>query len=1497
MNTSPFEQLRAQLVDADDTEVARLLRLFDAVFRSSQSRPRDDTIGSERDLVAAVRAVFPTPFARKFIGWIDADTEYREALVRATDATLDAEQRDRAELAASRRFHEAFSAIWTCWRQIVHFLPFILMASLRRLDDDVLKNHAARELAHALHYYKTFYEKYDKERVREADQLHLLLSLIKLLRRMSQVGVLSEHFVFARLVTEPAQGFSQVFPERFDASMRLIQQVRNRIIHGEVENRPAHVTGPVNDLVKWCFLDVIAVLAPICRAFGLSYVTRLVVAPPALAGALPEVEGDALDFSAIDGPREIRYRVSATPQLEDYAFVDLRLYLIARGLQMGAGSGAPLQPSDYLDLTPFLITDRLRARVTKPGALPEEQRQMVFALLQYLEPLQQLMFSELGGAGQKTMAADAVDWETRRLIEKIDRFTARANQLTAQVTLRNGQTIGVDTVRSLLWLVSKDHLASLVDTRHYNARGELQPDAAPQVSRPAYDPALFIAPAEAATIAEFLHSTRRGLLLVGPSGFGKSTLLVDSFLARLRTGGLCVFLSGRQFDAPSFRDMLVAKVAAQVSGEWKSLEALDAFLDENGETLVIFVDAVNEYSGSRGPLALLADLIASVKMDRALRRCKIVATCRTETWVRYREQYGGDRPLDPEVFFAPNGDAVRVAGFTSAESRRQLYGAYQRQFALRPETYDALSESVRALVRQPFMMALVAETCAVGGAMRGEIPRDLDYFSLFRRLTDRKLADARILVPATDIVARDQLPQAIEELCELLAEMIYERLTSEDPALVDAANREAVPVDVVNKRWELQKYVRGDGPISALEAVLQIGLVEQIQIPQRNREGRVVASDAFAFFHDQYTQFWLASAYQQRILGWLDRATLEDADKLDALASKIALIVTHAVDAPVLTGALDHWLQKNLENAHDGKVAPIVPLLDRLATRESAAVRYYVVAMVSNLILRGYLKPQDVYAPIFATGSARLRLELVNSFVEFWPALPPEAARAFIDACDPDRDQEVLTRLGDVFALHLRLDPVRVTDYLTHATNPLTFASMIEPKRSLRQFKFSLQFAIFAVMTCFDQPVAVAAVRSFFRANYKPVVDFLTESKRGSGLARIGKGALRQFLFARFDSFGVEQWNKFIGAMAQSGNDRFYVNNDGVVQHDVLREFLPYVVDLHNGDFDRLSLAPDSPFRVLAIRMLDYRPTSIIGYNAILALPSVLMRHEWATTETLVMELIERRTPSTLFFGNLLLANLAYSDSALAAPALVLARDRIVPLLLRERLACDWSILFCIATLDVEQLWSPFEAILRQLFDHFERQGDAAACSAFGDTLYKICYCPDIALGRRAIEMIVRERERFLGPLWRDCSLKVYAAMLARNPATLRAVFAAEGIEESMLRRARDHQSDEIIKQSRLFPFQVDINRFIAWLYVSEPRLRHAVIKHFIGSLATGDSIEDFAAGVRKTVIAIINVFFGEHPDDAPSGPLSVAAIAASVTSERRRGGRNADPTSAKSGR
>ena len=66
--------------------------------------------------------------------------------------------------------------------------------------------------------------RYDTERQRESDQLHLLVSLVKLSRQLRRSAGLDEAVIFATNIGREGGGFADLFPERFDTNMRLLQR-------------------------------------------------------------------------------------------------------------------------------------------------------------------------------------------------------------------------------------------------------------------------------------------------------------------------------------------------------------------------------------------------------------------------------------------------------------------------------------------------------------------------------------------------------------------------------------------------------------------------------------------------------------------------------------------------------------------------------------------------------------------------------------------------------------------------------------------------------------------------------------------------------------------------------------------------------------------------------------------------------------------------------------------------------------------------------------------------------------------------------------------------------------------------------------------------------------------------------------------------------------------------------------------------------------------------
>jgi hypothetical protein len=190
--------------------------------------------------------------------------------------------------------------------------------------------------------------------------------------------------------------------------------------------------------------------------------------------------------------------------------------------------------------------------------------------------------------------------------------------------------------------------------------------------------------------------------------------------------------------------------------------------------------------------------------------------------------------------------------------------------------------------------------------------------------------------------------------------------------------------------------------------------------------------------------------------------------------------------------------------------------------------------------------------------------------------------------------------------------------------------------------------------------------------------------------------------------------------------------------------------------------------------------------------------------------------------------------------------------------------------------------ILEQLFAFAENPGRSDACAELEATLYKACYCADIALGRNLIAFLLEQSERFLGPLWRGATMRAILAMATRSPATLESILGDGRME--LAREARDHDpTGEIVKQSRLFPLQVALNRWLTRMWASEPRLRAVAIRHVVGGLALGRSVDDFAVAIRHVLVQFIAVYFGDDLGSLHQEQLSLEKIAAGIRRSRRR--------------
>jgi DNA-binding SARP family transcriptional activator len=268
--------------------------------------------------------------------------------------------------------------------------------------------------------------------------------------------------------------------------------------------------------------------------------------------------------------------------------------------------------------------------------------------------------------------------------------------------------------------------------------------------------------------AAFLAGEANGLVLVSPSGVGKTNLLCHLAEKWLAEGHLVLFYhAGGALTMDAARDVARDLCGAPDAPLPELLTGLGRAAAQRDRAVVLIFDAVNEFhyldAGPPDLLKRLDGLIGRLESPQV----KVIISCRTITWNQmdalgqadlFWERYHLHRPLILEPF--------------TPEELRRAYPAYRRHFQLRT-SFDALSEHTRHRCQNPLLLRLTA------GVYRGrELPANAPTVAVFhdyyarqvRRDSDRRflealvarLAEARAnALPLTTLAADPQLRPAL----------------------------------------------------------------------------------------------------------------------------------------------------------------------------------------------------------------------------------------------------------------------------------------------------------------------------------------------------------------------------------------------------------------------------------------------------------------------------------------------------------------------------------------------------------------------------------------------------------------------------------------------------------------------------------------------------------------------------------------------------------------
>lgn len=242
--------------------------------------------------------------------------------------------------------------------------------------------------------------------------------------------------------------------------------------------------------------------------------------------------------------------------------------------------------------------------------------------------------------------------------------------------------------------------------------------------------------------AAFIESSAKGMFIIGDSGVGKTTLLIQLQTQYQSMGHLCMMYESRTL--PTELTRMAANLVKELAGPpwvphpdrfWSLMdsESEKRVTDQNQKRrLLVFIDAVNEFSQDKAdprPVHLLDTLDGIIQdLDTPSSNVKFVITCRPETWRRATDNAPTRFRKNPGTYFSPKGTKNEIAWKLLRFTDQEFAGAYENYRAekniLTP--FERLSPVAVYHLRDPLLLDLASKAYA-----NQEIPRELDTGTLF----------------------------------------------------------------------------------------------------------------------------------------------------------------------------------------------------------------------------------------------------------------------------------------------------------------------------------------------------------------------------------------------------------------------------------------------------------------------------------------------------------------------------------------------------------------------------------------------------------------------------------------------------------------------------------------------------------------------------------------------------------------------------------------------
>ena len=233
---------------------------------------------------------------------------------------------------------------------------------------------------------------------------------------------------------------------------------------------------------------------------------------------------------------------------------------------------------------------------------------------------------------------------------------------------------------------------------------------------------------------QFLASKNGLAVLVGQSGFGKTTLGVRLLQTWTDDYTSLLLIKGKQFCRDELESQLFACLGITGSDYLLGVLPLEHWLRQNGRRLVVFVDGLNEFSSDlKDCIRLFRNIVRFAFFLPELPALKLIVTVRQDTWIRMLpliDRVQLERALRNEYVANESYSPITLDRFTIDELDAALRRLSEANI-MKSRLEDFRPAAIEQL-RDPFILAVTSE---LGADASVGVPAH----ELYRRVVEHKL--------------------------------------------------------------------------------------------------------------------------------------------------------------------------------------------------------------------------------------------------------------------------------------------------------------------------------------------------------------------------------------------------------------------------------------------------------------------------------------------------------------------------------------------------------------------------------------------------------------------------------------------------------------------------------------------------------------------------------------------------------------------------------------